>query len=192
VKRFFVVAACLSTGAVLAGHTAEPAESTSGGPPSLPPILMQSKAGTQRAVQESYCFGYVDENGIPVNGCGDVAGNPLPRRLSVVRPGEHVQIRLRDARIILRSSGCGPAGRCDAGVAVRRLGCRRIIARFNLKPSRTTWRARLAPGAYELSVGISNFTTGSAGGDTSGSLGLLVHRNRPRKIISARGHAFCR
>jgi hypothetical protein len=102
-----------------------------------------------------------------------------------------VQIRLRDARIVLRSPGCGPEGRCEALVAISRLGCRKTITRFDLKPSRTTWRARLGPGAYELDVFVGNFTTGSAGGDTSGSLGLLVNRNRPREIISARGHAVC-
>jgi hypothetical protein len=188
--RLFALVACLAT-AVVVGGAADPAGSASGETPTLPPILMQSKAGTQRAVQESYCLAYNGENGTPVFGCGDVFMHLLPRRLSVVRPGERVQIRLREARILLRSPGCGPAGRCEAAVAVSRLGCRRIVARFDLRPGRTTWRARLAPGAYELDVFVGNFTTGSAGGDTSGSLGLLVDRNRPREIISARGHTVC-
>ena len=190
-KRFFVLIACLATGAVFVGHAAEAAGSAGSESVTVPPILMQSKAGTQRAVQESYCLATVDEFGNPVFGCADVFVDLPPRRLSVVRPGERVQIRLRDARIVLRSPGCGPDGRCEATVAVSRLGCRRIIARFDLKPSRTNWRARLAPGAYDLRVFVGNFTTGSAAGDTSGSLGLLVDRNRPRKIISARGHAVC-
>jgi hypothetical protein len=191
VRRFPLLVACLAAGAVVAGGAAKSASRASGETPTVPRILMNSQAGTQRAVQGSYCLAYVNENGIPVFGCGDVFSDLLPRRLSVVRPGERVQIRLRDARIILRSPGCGPTGRCEATVAVSRLGCRKIIARFDLKPSRTTWRARLEPGAYELSVFVGNFTTGSASGDTSGSLGLLVDRNRPRGIISARGQAIC-
>ena len=176
----------LRDGAVVIGSAAGPAGSTSGETSAVPPILMHSKAGTQRAVQGSYCL-WSDHVGF----CGDVGVDILPRRLSVVRPGEPAEIRLRDARILLRSSGCRPAGRCEAMVAVSRLGCHRTVARFDLKPSRTTWRARLAPGAYELDVFVGNFTTGSASGDTSGSLGLLVNRNRPREIISARGHAVC-
>jgi hypothetical protein len=190
VRRFFALLACAATGAIL-GAAAEPAGGTSIETPTVPPILMQSKAGTQRAVQESFCLAYVDENGVPVFGCGDVFVDLLPRRLSVVRPGERVQISLRDARIVLRSPGCGPAGHCEAMVVVSRLGCRKTVARFDLKPSRTTWRARLAPGAYELEVFVSEFTTGQATGDTTGSLGLLVDRNRPREIIRARGHAVC-
>jgi hypothetical protein len=125
-----------------------------------------------------------------VVGCGDTP-DLLPRRLSVVRPGERVQIWLRDAHVVRRSAGCGPSGRCEAAVAVSRLGCRKTVARFDLKTNRTTWRARLAPGAYELEVFVGRFTTKSAGGDTSGSLGLLVDRNRPRDIIRARGRAVC-
>jgi hypothetical protein len=155
-----------------------------------PPILMRSKAGTQRAVQESFCVAYVDAYGTPVFGCGDTEDR-LPRRLSVVRPDERVQIRLRAARILLRSPGCGLSGRCEALVAVSRLGCRKTVARFDLKASRTTWRARLAPGAYELEVFVGRFATASATGDTSGSLGLLVDRNRPREIIRARRYAVC-
>ena len=177
---------------MLAGSAAESAGTAGGETPTVPPILMQSKAGTQRAMQESYCLSYVTQDGTFVHGCADVFFDLPPRRLSVVRPGERVGIRLRDARILLRSSGCGLDGRCEAGIVVSRLGCRKIVARFDLKPRRTTWRARLAPGAYDLQVFVGRFTTDSARGDTSGSLGLLVDRNRPREIISARGHAVCR
>jgi hypothetical protein len=185
-QRLFALAACA---AAVMGAAAERA-GTAAETPTVPPILMDTRAGTQRAAQESYCLAYQTSDGTFVVGCGDTGDRP-PRRLSVVRPGERVQIRLRDARIILRSPGCGPTGGCEAMVAISRLGCRKIIARFDLKPSRTTWRARLEPGAYELSVFVSNFTTGSTSGDTSGSLGLLVDRNRPRGIISPRGQAVC-
>jgi hypothetical protein len=156
-----------------------------------PPILMRSKAGTQRAVQESFCVSYVDAFGTSVFGCGDTT-DLLPRRLSVVRPGDRVQIRLRGARVLKRAPGCGPSGRCEAGVAVSRLGCPGTVARFDLKSNRTTWRARLAPGAYELEVFVGRFAIESATGDTSGSLGLLVDRDRPREKIGARGHVVCR
>lgn len=189
-RSFFALVACAAAVVLVAGAAAEGTGGAAAETIAPPPILMSSKAGTQRAVQESFCVSYVNADGALVHLCADTA-DALPRRLSVVRPGERVQIRLRGAHVLRRALGCGPSGRCEAMVAVSRLGCRKIVARFDLKPNRTTWRARLAPGAYELEVFVGRFATASATGDTSGSLGLVVDPDRLREIISARGHAVC-
>ncbi|MDQ4081501.1 MAG: hypothetical protein M3123_01220 [Actinomycetota bacterium] len=146
-----------------------------------PPILLESGAGIQRAVQESYCVSKVDETG----GAGVCADTPdlRPRRLSVVRPGEVVTIALPGATIVRRDPGCHPL--CEAGAAVFRLGRRKaLVARFRLAGERTRWLVRLRPGAYEVEVFVGLFrTTDGRSGDTSGSLGILVSRTQPRRIV---------
>jgi hypothetical protein len=148
-----------------------------------PPILLESRAGVQRAVQESYCVSKVEATG----GTGLCADTPdlRPRRLSVVRPGEAVTIRVPGARIVRRDPACHP--RCEAGAAVFRLGRRKTpIARFRLEGERTRWPVRLGPGVYEVEVFVGLFRTSDGrSGDTSGSLGILVSRTEPRRIVPA-------
>ena len=148
-----------------------------------PPILLESRAGVQRAVQESYCVSEVRDTG----GTGVCADTPdlRPRRLSVVRPGEVVSIALPGATIVRRDPTCHP--RCAAGAAVFRLGRRKtLVGRFRLSGERTRWLVRLRPGAYEVEVFVGLFRTSDGrSGDTSGSLGILVSRTQPRRIVPA-------
>jgi hypothetical protein len=149
-----------------------------------PPFLLESRAGTQRGVQESYCVS------MP-SGTGAVAGCALmvdarPRRLSVVRPRERVTVVLRGATIVHEDPSCHP--RCDAGAAAYRLRAEkgRVIRTFPLTSARTRWRVRLRPGRYELEVGVSRFTMPDGRtGDTSATFGLLVSRTRPLAIVRA-------
>lgn len=59
-----------------------------------PPILLASVAGRQRAVQETYCIAVPAEEGGVVL-CADKPPRGRARWLSVVRPKEHVTIRVR-------------------------------------------------------------------------------------------------
>ena len=108
-----------------------------------------------------------------------------PRRLSVVRPGEIVTVALPGATIVHRDPTCHP--RCEASAAVYRLGGRKtVVARFRLSGERTRWPVELRPGAYELEVFVGLFrTTDGRSGDTKGSLGILVSRTQPRRIVPA-------
>ena len=138
-----------------------------------PPTVLVTKAGTQRAAQESSCVElFSHEDGTLVQSmCGDTPDLP-PRRLSVVRPGEVVTIAFRGAIEI-----------SDGSAAVRLLGKRRSISRFELPAPRTRWRVRLRPGAYEVELFARFRTADGRGGDTSASLGLVVDRKRKLEIV---------
>jgi hypothetical protein len=145
-----------------------------------PPILLESRAGLQRAVQESYC---VFDPARRVGACVDTV-DALPRRFSVVRPGERVAIVLRNSRVVLDDPRCHP--RCEAGAVIHRLGTKRVVRTIPISSARTRWRLRLGPGAYELEVFIGNFAAADGRtGDTSGTLGLLVSRTRRLAILPA-------
>ena len=148
-----------------------------------PPILLESRAGVQRAMQESYCVTKADDTG-GVTLCADTL-DLRPRRLSVVRPGEVVTIAVPGATIVHRDPSCHP--RCEASAAVYRLGGRKtLVARFRLSGERTGWPVRLRPGAYEVEVFVGLFRTmDGRSGSTSGSLGILVSRTRPRRVLPA-------
>jgi hypothetical protein len=144
-----------------------------------PPLLLESRAGTQRAAQETYCV----SNG-RVGACADFV-DVRPQRLSVVRPGELVTIRLPRSEIIHESPNCHP--RCEAGGFVYRLRHKgRILRRFELTSAETEWRVRLRDGSYELEAYVAYFETADGlSGQTSGSFGLLVSKWRPLRIVSA-------
>ena len=149
-----------------------------------PPFLLESRAGTQRGVQESYCVSMPAAGG-SVAGCADTTDLP-PRRLSVVRPRSLVTIVLRGAEIVRKGVGC--ADGCEAGAAVYRVDGdkSRPLRRFDLTSARTRWRVRLRPGRYELEVFVSRFRTPDRRvGDTSATFGLLVSRTRPLGIVRA-------
>jgi hypothetical protein len=132
-----------------------------------------SKAGTQRAAQESFCVQWPPHGETSGGGiCADT-DDLLPRRLSVVRPGEVVTIRLRGATSLSEGSA-----------AVRVLGKERSIRRFPLRGPSTRWRVRLRPGAYEVEVSVGRFETSDGRvGDTGGSLGILVDRERKLRLV---------
>ncbi|HWB57416.1 MAG TPA: hypothetical protein VG479_10815 [Gaiellaceae bacterium] len=158
-----------------------------------PPIVLESEAGRQTAVRGSYCVEYVDEAAGEAGGtCADSA--PVePARLSTVRPGEEVRILLVDADVA-RPEGCsGEEERsCIGNVAVHPLCRKRTVAEIPLAVGpETTWRADLAPGAYELEVFASFDAPDGRTGDVSGSLGVLVDETAPLEIAPARTALRC-
>jgi hypothetical protein len=150
-----------------------------------PPLVMASKAGHHVADQGSFC---VDSrrSSVGVSVCADVFELEVTR-VSVVRPGEVVRIRIPGARIVQRSRFCRPSGRCPAHVSVAALGCDEAIRRFRLTGSTTSWKVRLDSGAYEVNVVVGRFQTRDGRtGYTTGSFGLLVDPAAKRDIVRVR------
>jgi hypothetical protein len=143
-------------------------------PVNPPAIELVSEAGVQRAAPGSYC---VDDPQAGVGECVDREAPAGPEQLSVVRPGETVTIALVGSTAV------------DGAVSVRRLGCEEELASVPLEPE-TRWEVDLEPGAYELWI-FTTFEAGSAGGDTSGVLGLVVDAAAPLEIRAARPPAAC-
>ena len=173
------------TGPAETGGTAPATTSTE--PPSElpdlapPPIVLESEAGRQEGVQESYCTQQVDLTGL--GGTGVCADTPDldPERLTVVRSGDAVTISMPGAVL----SGA------DAGVTVRPLGCRdRETARVPLGPDGIEWTVDLEPGAYELQVFVRFEAKDGLSGDGAASLGLLVDPEREPAIIKAEPGLF--
>lgn len=138
-----------------------------------PPFSLVSEAGRQIAVQSTYCI-----TGPSVGTCADYVENGPPKRLSVVRPGETVQLVFAGAK---SASG---------DVSVVRLGCRKQLSSVKLDGPTTSWAVDLEPGSYELEV-FAVFETASTSGDTSASLGLLVDESAAREIIPAPKRPDC-
>ncbi len=135
-----------------------------------PTISFTSRAGYQRAAQESFCVFSPPHEGQEsgVSLCADTTDLP-PRRLSVVRPREVVTIRFGRALAV-----------ADAVAHVRLLGRTRVISSFAIRSPSRRWRVGLRAGAYEVEVfGRFEMPDGRTG-DASGSLGVLISRETGR------------
>jgi hypothetical protein len=138
----------------------------------VPPLLrLHARAGVQRAVQGSSCVNYTDpKSGEGTGVCSDTPF-PTPRRLSVVRPGEHVRFEL--------------AGNRGFAIDVRSLGCvKHALTTFRVGRD-GRWTVALRPGLYALVVHVRNFRIGARDGDTSGGVGLWVSRRHVRRLVPA-------
>jgi hypothetical protein len=142
----------------------EPAEAQS-----PPTIILVSEAGEQEGVQGSSCVT------TPTVGLCTDTPDPDPEALSVVRPGETVEIVVEGATTV------------DGKVHVVRLGCRKELLAFRLAEPTTRWAVSLEPGVYELDVFV-RFEGEDKSGDTFSSLGLLVDDSVPLEIVPAAGH----
>jgi hypothetical protein len=125
-----------------------------------PQIVLKSRAGMQVAALGSSCG--------PSNGafmCLDTT-EPHPSKMTLVRRGEAISIRLVGRRVL-----------GDSEVSVRPYGCRQeALESFPLEPGDepTGWTVDVPPGDYELHV-FARYAYGKAGrGDVSGALGLRV------------------
>jgi photosystem II stability/assembly factor-like uncharacterized protein len=151
-------------------------------PQAPPPIFLVSEAGFQRAAQGSFCLTITNDDGTGIGLCADTV-DPEPRRLSIVRPGERVTIRLRGATFA--------AGR----VSVHPRGCEdRVRWRFRLTGPTTRWtvpRISRPEKRFELDVSAVFRTADGRSGDTWGTLGLLVSKTRARDVIPAGDSLAC-
>jgi hypothetical protein len=139
-----------------------------------PTFVLASVGGRQVGVQSTYCI-----TGPTVGTCVDYIEIGPPRRLSVVRPGETVQLVLED---VLTAEG---------GVSVVRLGCDRQLSSLELAGPTTEWTVDIEPGSYELEV-FAVFETAATNGDTSASLGLLVDESATPEVVPAPRRPDCR
>jgi RTX calcium-binding nonapeptide repeat (4 copies) len=147
-----------------------------------PPVFLVSRAGSQRSVQESFCVHISYDDGTGLGLCADTT-DLEPRRLSVVRPGERITIRLRGATS------------AEGEVAVYPRGCEdRARWSFAITGRTTHWtvpRTIRREQRFELDL-FADFTTGDGRqGDTSNTVGLLVSRARRREIIRAGTSLAC-
>ncbi len=134
----------------------------------LPPaVTLVADAGSQAAVPGSYCV-----TGPGSGICADSPETGPPAELSVVRPGETVELVLK---------GVSSA---EGSVSVRRLGCDELLETVPLAGPATSWTVGLGPGAYELEL-FATFETATTNGDTSGSLGFLVDEDAPLEVVAA-------
>ena len=138
-----------------------------------PPFVLVSVAGRQVGVQSTYCV-----TGPTVGTCADYVQIGPPQKLSVVRPGETLQLVLQDALT------------AEGDVSVVRLGCDRQLSSLELAGPTTDWTVDLEPGSYELEV-FAVFETASTSGDTSASLGLLVDESAVPEVVPAPKQPDC-
>jgi hypothetical protein len=139
-----------------------------------PGLSIRSKAGVQQGVQGSYCIRDATQ-GI----CADTT-QPHPNRVSVVRPGARIVLRVADGTL------------SDPSVAIGAFGCSGLGRSKPLRTSNGRWQIAVPrrPGAYELFV-FARFATAETSGDTSAGFGVLVSRSKPRQILSADPYRVC-
>jgi hypothetical protein len=130
-------------------------------------------------VQGNYCITVPTGSGFVIE-CADLV-DPEPDWLSVVRPKEWVDIRVRRSATA-RGVVLVYAGGCED----------QIIDTFNIRKPTTRWHVGLDPGRYELEVRISEFEAiDGRFGDTSATLGLVVSENRTQRLVPARDKLAC-
>lgn len=184
----------LAVGAVVTGAASVVAQASARGDVRFPraveraPITLVSRAGFQPGsdLNASACP--------PQHGCSSIAIfhplNPAPRVLSIVRPGELVQI------LGLHQDGHAAAfvqtlpRRCDAvSRQVAYVSQRRWLRgqRFIPMPPTGVWNVDLQPGFYVLSVSFS-FPARRGGGSVveTGLFGLAVSASEPLRIVRRR------
>lgn len=132
-----------------------------------PPFALISAAGRQNAIQSTYCI-----TGPTSGTCADYVENGPPEQLSVVGPGEKVELVFDD---LVTAEG---------EVSIVRLGCTQELASIELVGPATVWPVDLEPGLYELELSAV-FTTASTSGDTSASVGLRVDPTADAAIVPA-------
>jgi len=140
-----------------------------------PAFELRSEAGRQRAAQGTYCITDPDAG---VGECVDYEAPVGPEQASVVRPGEVVTIAFAGADAV------------EGSASVRRLGCDTELLSLPLEPE-TSWKVELEPGAYEVVAEAVAFQAGSASGDTSGVLGLVVDAAAPLELRPAASPVTC-
>jgi hypothetical protein len=124
-----------------------------------------------------------NEDGTGVTLCADMADDPEPRWLSVVRPGERITIRLRKTTS------------AEGQVFVYARGCEDRPARrsFEIAGRKTTWVVPRWFGSkrFELSLWFEFATVDGRRGDTEASLGMLVSKTRDRALVRNRDSLDC-
>ena len=150
-----------------------------------PPIMLESEAGRQEAVQGSYCITHVSESGESAGVCADTAF-PHPNELSLVAPGANVTIEVAEATLSVPEGSTG----VSSNVIVYPLGCGPDRGRCRLRgleSASMSWAVVFEPGAYEFTV-FAYFDDGKGTtGDASGGLGLLVDPEREPAVIPVDG-----
>ena len=177
--RAFVLATCLllaagcgaqetRSGSSTAAVDEPPATSTSDEEErgQLPPQFgLVTLGGRQDAVQSTYCI-----TGPTSGTCADYAENGPPEQLSVVAPGEKVELVFDGV------------AKVEGTVTVFRLGCSHDLSSIEIDAPGTVWQVDLEPGLYELEL-FAYFETATASGDTSASLGLEVDPTADPAIV---------
>jgi hypothetical protein len=153
--------------------TSEPSDQSEPARLRPPALELRSEAGTQRAVQGSYCV-----EGVDSGECAEFEAPVVPTRASVVRPGEVVTLAFAGADSV------------DGTASVRRLGCDEVLLTVPLEPE-TRWPVELEPGAYELLAEVVTFEAGNVSGDTTAVLGLVVDAEEPLEVRPAGRPAAC-
>jgi hypothetical protein len=172
------VASALAAGVLGAKPETAGAYVVAGEIPQRPPVVvLRSKSPRQRGVWGTFCVRMPpNEDGQFVVLCADAADDPEPRRLSVVRPGERIVIRLRKTE-----SASGE-------VSVYARGCENQSAHrrsFAIRGQRTTWVVPRWFGSkrFELSLWFEFETVDGRSGSTEASLGILVSKTRDRGLV---------
>jgi hypothetical protein len=131
-------------------------------------------AGAQAGAQGSYCA-RDSTQGV----CADTL-QPHPSMISIVRPGGRLALRPSEGVLSSVSASVGALG-CDGPGSPRRVRLRNGVWQVTA-PAR--------PGAFELRV-FAQFETETTRGDTSMAFGVLVSRNKLRRIVPAGSYAVC-
>jgi hypothetical protein len=177
----------LAGGASVLKSDSAHASLVSGDIPQRPPVVnLRSGSPWQRGVWGTFCVSVpLGDDGTGVTLCADLADDPEPRWLSVVRPGERIEIFLRKT-----TSASG-------SVSVYARGCEDRPARrsFRIRGPRTAWVVPRLWGSktkrFELSLGFQFAMEDGRSGDTQAALGIFVSKTRDRGLVLNRNSLDC-